>query len=188
MPAPKILAFAGALRRDSWNKKLIKVAAEAARAAGGDVTLVDLRDFPMPPYDGDIEAEQGLPEHAQRFKDLMIAADAFLISSPEYNSSVPGTLKNVIDWASRPEPGPAYAGKIAGLISASPGALGGLRGLIELRRIFGNVNTLVIPEQQAITQANKAFDADGKLVDPKHQAGIERVARRLVEVTKKLKG
>src|SRR3989344_8148748 len=134
----KILAFAGSVRQESFNKKLIKVAAQAAQKAGAEVTLVDLKDFPMPLMDQDLEAKDGMPEFAKKFKDLMLAHDGFLISTPEYNSSIPPLLKNVIDWASRknsPTETPllAYKGKIVGVVSAAPGALGGLRRLLAVR-------------------------------------------------------
>ena len=102
---PKILAFAGSTRTESWNKKLIKIAAAGTRAAGAEVTELDLRDIPLPLYDGDLEHEQGLPPNGRKLKDLMLRHDGFLISSPEYNSSISGVLKNAIDWASRPVPG-----------------------------------------------------------------------------------
>src|ERR1700690_2177036 len=112
---PKILAFAGSTRKESFNKKLVKVAADAARAAGAEVTYLDLKDIPMPLYDGDLETEQGLPENAKKFKAMLLAHDGLLISAPEYNSSISGVLKNAIDWASRPAPGEAplacFAGK-----------------------------------------------------------------------------
>src|SRR2546422_11581460 len=135
---PKILAFAGSTRTESFNKKLIKIAAQGARNAGAEVTLVDLRDLPMPLYDGDLEANSGLPENAKKFKELMFANNGLLISSPEYNSSFSGVLKNAIDWASREatddeKPLACFVGKVAVLMSASPGALGGLRGLVQLR-------------------------------------------------------
>src|SRR4051812_33174915 len=114
MPA-KILAFAGSTREGSYNKKLVKVAAAAATAAGAQVTLVDLRDFPMPLYDGDLETKEGLPSNARKLKELFISHDGFLISCPEYNSSISGVLKNTIDWISRPQPNEpslaAFAGK-----------------------------------------------------------------------------
>ena len=123
---PKILAFAGSTRTESFNKKLIKIAVGGARKAGAEVTLVDLADFPLPLYDGDLEAKEGLPKLAKDFKKLMLEHDGLLISSPEYNSSISGVLKNTIDWVSRPEKGetvdlPAFRGKIVGLMSASPG-------------------------------------------------------------------
>jgi chromate reductase, NAD(P)H dehydrogenase (quinone) len=187
---PSILAFAGSLRRDSFNKKLVRLAAEAARAEGADVTLLDLRDVPMPVYDGDLEAAEGLPPGAVKLRNLMLAHQGLLVASPEYNSSISAALKNAIDWASRPAPGQealaCFAGKVAGLVSASPGALGGLRGLVHLRSILGNIKVLVLPDQHAIATAHEAFNADGKLKDAKHQAAVANVAKRLVEVTGKL--
>src|SRR5688572_13699701 len=136
---PKILAFAGSTRTDSYNKKLIKIAVAGAQAAGGDVTLLDLRDYPLPIYDGDLEAEKGLPENGRRLKDIFLAHQGLLISSPEYNSSISAVLKNAIDWVSRPAPNEpplgCFLNKAAALMSASPGALGGLRGLVHLRSI-----------------------------------------------------
>lgn len=192
MAKPSVLAFAGTTRREAYNKKLIAVAAQAARDAGGEVTLIDLADFPMPLYDGDLEAEQGIPEHGRRLKALMREHDALLISTGEYNSSVTGVLKNAIDWASRQEgeepPLAAYRGKVAGLVSASPGRLGGLRALAAVRSILGNINVLVIPEQQAVPGADRAFNEDGSLVDSRTRDGVARVARRLVAVTRALSG
>src|SRR5689334_22796808 len=96
---PKILAFAGSTRTDSYNKKLIKVAIKGAEAAGAQVTYLDLRDLNLPLYDGDLEASEGLPAGARKLKDLLLANDGIMISSPEYNSSISGVLKNAIDWA-----------------------------------------------------------------------------------------
>jgi NAD(P)H-dependent FMN reductase len=124
---PKILAFAGSTREASYNKKLVKIAAEGARAAGAEVTYVDLRDLPMPLFDEDLEAKEGLPENVLKFKELMMAHQGFLITSPEYNGSITPLLKNAIDWASRPLPEePPFAlscfrDKVAALMSASPG-------------------------------------------------------------------
>ena len=154
---PKILAFAGSTRKESFNKKLIKIAAEAARAAGAEVTLIDLKDFSMPLYDGDLEAEQGIPENGKKLKALMMAHDGFLISAPEYNSSISGVLKNTIDWASRPAPGETplvcFAGKVVALMSASPGALGGLRGLVTVRSLLSNIRVIVLPDPSSCPQS-----------------------------------
>ena len=183
---PKILAFAGSARKDSFNKKLLRVAASAAKTAGGDVTLLDLRDLPMPLYDGDLESSEGLPANVKKFKELMLSHQGLLLACPEYNSGITALLKNVIDWASRPSPGEAplacYTGKVAGLIAASPGALGGLRGLVQVRMILSNIKVLVIPEQFALVKAHEAFDADGNLKDPGMQTGVANVAQRLVQV------
>ncbi|MBL8858061.1 MAG: NAD(P)H-dependent oxidoreductase [Planctomycetes bacterium] len=183
----KILAFAGSLRRDSFNKKLVQIAASGARAAGAEVTYVDLREFAMPLYDGDLEAADGVPENAKRFKALMKSHQAFLIASPEYNSSISGVLKNTLDWASRAEPGEAplacFKGKVAGIMSASPGALGGLRGLVTVRSILGNLHVIVLPEQIAVSKAHEALADETRLHDAKQQAAIEALAARVVQVT-----
>jgi chromate reductase len=187
---PKILCFAGSLRRDSYNKKLVKIAMSAAEAAGAEVTYLDLADIPLPVYDGDIETEKGLPENALRLKRLLKEHDALLMSCPEYNSSISGAWKNAIDWASRPEPGEGmlecFRGKVAGIMSASPGALGGLRGLVHVRSILENIFVMVVPEQVAVMKADQAFEDDGALKDKKTQGSVERIAQRVAEVTAKL--
>jgi NAD(P)H-dependent FMN reductase len=113
------------------------------------------------------------------------------LSCPEYNRSITAVLKNTIDWVSRPQPGEpslaAFNGKVATLMSASPGALGGLRGLVTVRSILGNINVIVLPEQIAVSKAHEAFNADGTLKDAKQQAGIESLGQRLAEFLKKVK-
>jgi NAD(P)H-dependent FMN reductase len=155
------------------------------------VTYVDLRDIPMPLYDGDLEAEQGIPENAKKFKALLLDHDGVLISAPEYNSSISGVLKNAIDWASRPLPGEAplacFAGKVAVLMSASPGALGGLRGLVAVRSLLSSIRVIVLPDQIAVPKAHEAFDTDGKLKDHKQQASIESLGRDLAGILVKIK-
>ncbi len=188
---PRILAFSGSSRRDSFNQKVVLVAAEGARRAGAEVEIISLHDFPMPIYDGNLEAESGLPENAKKLKALMIESDGFLISSPEYNSSITPLLKNTIDWCSRPLPGEGrlacYAGKIAGIMSASPGALGGLRGLVHLRAILENIETMVIPHQVAVGKAHEAFDESGKMKDSALEASVMKIGGRVAEVIAKLK-
>jgi len=190
MTAPKLLAFAGSLRRDSLNKKLVQAAAAAARAAGAEVTLVDLADHPMPLFDLDVEAA-GTPAPALAFKALLKSHDGFLIASPEHNSSYPAVLKNAIDWASRPAQGEpplaAFAGKTAALLAASPGALGGIRMLPELRRLLMNIRVFVLPDQYGLGQAQQAFAADGTLSDPKQAAAVKAVAEALVHTTRALR-
>ena len=187
---PRILAFAGSTRTGSFNKKLIQVAIKGAQAAGAQVTHLDLRDLALPLYDGDLESSSGLPPGARKLKDLMLGNDGFLISAPEYNSSISGVLKNAIDWASRPsgtEPALApFDNKVAVLMSASPGALGGLRGLITVRSIFMNLKTIVLPQQVAVSHANEAFNQDGSLKDPKQQRAIEGLGRLLSDFLTKL--
>lgn len=186
---PKILAFAGSLRKDSVNKKLIRIAAEGARQAGADVTLIDLADLPMAIYDGDLEDREGLPPNAQKFKELMVGHDGLLIASPEYNSSISGVLKNVIDWISRPQPNEenliAFKDKIACLISASPGQWGGLRGLVTLRSILGNIRVLVLPDQMTLPVAHEAFDEQGQLRDPKKTEQAKRMGALLTHAVAK---
>jgi len=193
MSQPKIVAFAGSLRTGSFNKKLLALAADAARAAGAEVTVVDLRELALTLFDQDIEDASGLPEGAKKFKALLRASDGFLIASPEYNSSITAALKNAIDWASRAEtddepPLAAYKGKVAALFATSPGALGGLRGLVTLRSILGNIGVLVLPDQIAIPTAHEAFDDAGKLKDERKAKQVAKLAGALVELTKKLKG
>ncbi|MBG1241114.1 NADPH-dependent FMN reductase [Nostoc sp. NZL] len=187
---PKILAFAGSTRIDSYNKKLVKIAAAGAKAAGAEVTYIDLRDLPLPLFDEDLEAQEGLPANARTFKELMISHQGLLIASPEYNSSLTAVLKNAIDWASRPAPNEAplaaFTGKVASIMSASPGALGGLRGLVHLRSILGNIKVLVLPDQIAVSKAYEAFNADGTLKDPKQQASIEQLGDGLTKILLKL--
>ena len=189
---PRILAFAGSLRRDSFNKKLVPIAAKGAREAGAEVTLIALKDFPLPLFDQDLEAEQGMPENGKKLKQLFIDHDGLLIAAPEYNSSITAVLKNVIDWVSRPAPGEpalaAFRGKVATLMSASPGALGGLRGLVHVRSILGNIGVIVLPDQIAVAKAHEAFQPDGSLTDPKQQAGIEGLGHTLASFLMKLKG
>ena len=187
---PKILAFAGSLRADSYNKKLIKIGVRGAERAGAEVTLIDLRDFPMPIFDQDFETKEGLPKNAVKMKELFLAHQGLLISAPEYNSSITGVLKNTIDWVSRPLPNEAslacFDGKVAGLMSASPGALGGLRGLVHVRAILGNIKVLVIPDQAAVPKADGAFNPDGTLKDSKLQAAVESVGAKVAALLLKL--
>jgi len=190
MSKPKILAFSGSARKNSFNQRLVKIAAQGAEQAGAEVTVVNLADFPMPIFNQDDEAERGLPEAARAFKQLLIAHDGFLIASPEYNSAFSPLLKNAIDWASRREgeetPLLAYRGKVAAIMAASPGALGGLRGLVFLRLLLSNIGVTVLPEQQAIVQADKALHPDGYLNDPQAQAAVVTIGGRLTEVLRKL--
>ena len=189
---PRILAFAGSTRKDSFNGKLVRIAANAARNAGGEVTLVDLAEYDMPLFNQDLEAEHGLPENARKLKKLFLEHDGLLIAAPEYNSSITPLMKNTLDWVSRKEsggeaPGAAYKDKVAALLSASPGALGGLRGLVVMRMLLTTLGVHILPDQQAVGGAATAFTADGALADPAMQANVERIAAKLVTTTAKLK-
>ena len=189
----KILAFSGSMRANSLNTRLVKIAAHGAREHSADVTLLELRDYPMPVYDGDLEAREGLPENAKRLKQIFGDHDGLLISSPENNSSFSAALKNAIDWVSRKaspdEPSLRdLRGKVAAIMSASPGALGGFRGLYPLRDLLTQINITVIPDQRAISGANDAFNEDGSLKNEKDHDAILAIGRRLAEVAAKLKG
>jgi chromate reductase len=187
----KILAFAGSSRKESFNKKLIKIAAKGAEEAGAIVTVVDLADYPMPLFDQDLEANEGMPENARKFKKLLAEHDAIMIASPEYNSAFSPLLKNVIDWASRAEsedepPLSAYQGKVAVIMSASPGGLGGSRGLVFLRMLLANMGVIVLPEQIAISGAFKAFNEDGSLSDDRSQKSVVGLGSKLALTVGKL--
>lgn len=187
----RVLAFSGSLRRGSWNQRLVACAARGAEAAGGEVEVISLRDYPMPLFDEDLEAG-GTPEAALAFKAKMMGADGVLIASPEYNGSLSGALKNAIDWATRPAAGEAplaaFRGKVCGLMSASPGGLGGIRGLLHLRPLLGNIMMHVLPEQHALGGAAGAFDDAGMLTDEGVRGKVEGIGARVVEVARALKG
>ena len=180
---PTILAFAGSTRADSFNKKMVRIAAEGARDAGAEVTLADLRDYAMPLYDGDLEQAEGLPAPAQALKKLMIAHDGFLIAAPEYNSSISAVLKNTIDWVSRPIPDEprlvAFQGKAVALMSAAAGGFGGVRSLAHVRAILANIGVLVLPEQVTLSQAMQAFQPDGSFQDQGMQDRVAALGARL---------
>jgi chromate reductase, NAD(P)H dehydrogenase (quinone) len=177
IPLP-LLIFAGSTRTQSHNRKLARVAADMARAQGAAVTHIELADYELPLYNADLEA-RGTPDAAIRLKELFHAHPAWVICSPEYNGSYTGLLKNTIDWVSSPvRSDPAWGdglkpfeGKVVGLLSASPGALGGLRSLSHLSPMLLNLQCWLTPKQFALSRAADAFDADGQLIaEPARQA------------------
>lgn len=174
MSKPDVLAFAGSTRSGSFNDKLLAIACGMATEAGANVNHIQLADYPLPLFNQDLEARDGQPENAARLKAMFMDHAGLLLACPEYNSSITPLLKNTIDWVSRQAEGEsplaAYQGKTACLISASPGALGGLRGLRHVREILSNINVLVAPGQFALSQASGAFDTSGSLKD-ESQAG-----------------
>ncbi len=176
---PKILAFAGSARTASLNRRLLDLAARHAREAGAEVTVVDLRDHPMPVYDGDAEAAHGLPEAALRLRTLLGAHQGLLVASPEHNGSVTALLKNTLDWCSRPAGSVdglgLVRGKTVALLSASPSPYGGVRSVAHLRGIFSKMGATVLADEVLLAHAPAAFDAEGRLVD----ALADRLTRQL---------
>ncbi len=189
---PRILAFAGSLRAGSYNKKLLTIAITGARDAGADVTQIDLRDFPLPLYDGDLESASGLPENAQKLQALFLSNHGLLMAVPEYNTSFPAVWKNTIDWVSRPIPDhpplAAFRGKVAAIMSASPGRFGGVRSLQHVRQVLANTEVLVIPESVSLSLAGKAFAEDGSLLDAKFADSVRKLGAKLVDTLKRLTG
>ncbi len=183
--APTILAFCGSGRRESLNRKFLGVAVRAAREAGAEVTLLDPADIVMPLYDGDLEDTGGLPAIAVKLIGLVAGHGALLVASPEYNSMITPMLKNTLDWCSRAEANP-FEGKVAAVISASPGMYGGVRSLQLAQQLLLKLGCHVVPGQCVLPHANKAFDADGRLTDARAQKSVQEMAARLVLTAAKL--
>ena len=187
MHKPRLLAFSGSARRGSINQKLVSVAAGLAGDAGADVTLINLRDYPMPLFNQDEEAEFGEPAKARELKALFAAHDGLLIASPEYNGLITPLLKNTLDWLSRKagdEPSMlAYRGKTAALLATSYGRLGGLRGLVHARALLTNLGVTTLPKQAAIGGAGEAFDDDGRLTRESDIRLVDAVVTALVDTT-----
>lgn len=185
MPDPlRILAFAGSARRESLNRKLLAVAVQDAREAGAEVTLVDLNDFSLPLYHGDLEDEQGMPPDATRLVDLISSHPALLIASPEYNSFFTPLLKNTIDWCTRADENP-FAGRVAAVISASPGVYGGVRSAQHLRHLLLHLGCHLVPAQCSVSKADQAFAPDGRLTDTRALKHVQTVVRELLATTKR---
>jgi len=186
-----LLAFSGSTRKDSFNRMLLAPAIRGAMGRGARVEEIHLNYFPMPLYDGDLEEKEGVPETAIRLKALFAEADGFLIASPEYNGFFSGVLKNTLDWLSRPvaeENSPVpFKGKVAAIMAASPGALGGIRGLQHLRTLLSNLQVIVIPEQVAIPNAHKVFSSEGKLTDSRLAGKAEQLGANLAAFTERLR-
>lgn len=158
-PKLKVLVFAASLRAESLNRKLAALAARVAEQYGATVDLASMSDFEVPLYDGDVETASGIPRGAEELRRRLLANDAFIISSPEYNASMPGTIKNLIDWTSRFRPQP-FDARHALLLSASPSLAGGNRGLWSLRMPLEHLGTRVFPDMFSLSMAHKAFAGD----------------------------
>ncbi|PID33815.1 MAG: FMN reductase [Thiotrichales bacterium] len=187
----KILFLAGSSRKKSSNKFVAQKAQQiAAKDNGVDATFIDLKDFEMPLYNGDLEAASGLPENALKLKKLFIEHDAIFISSPEYNSGYTPLLKNSLDWISRPSeeneiPLSAFRNKSAALVAISTGGLGGMRGLVQLRMMLGNMMVTVIPQQLAIPFSAKVLDDEGNFIDEQKEKALAGIVEALIAHTKK---
>jgi chromate reductase len=186
----KILAFDGSGRKGSANHQLLDIVATGARAAHAEVTFINLRDFDIPLYDGDLESEQGLPAGVKKLKALFDTHHAFLIASPEYNGSFTPLLKNALDWVSRPldgdKPLQQFKGKIAAITSTSPGKLGGLRGLYQLQNLLFILQTIVLPDIIAVGGSREAFDDQGQLKDEKMQQNAINLGQKLAKMASAL--
>jgi NAD(P)H-dependent FMN reductase len=183
--APRILAFAGSARRDSLNRKFLAVAVGAARAAGCDVTVADLNELVLPLYHGDLEEKEGMPPNAVKLIGLITSHQGLLIASPEYNSMITPLLKNTIDWCTRGEDNP-FEGKVAAVISASPGPLGAVRSLVMAQLLLLKLECHVVPGQVYLTHASKAFDASGTLLDERTLKGVQALMGKLFQTTAKM--
>lgn len=181
----RILAFSGSARRESLNRKLLAAAIQATRAAGAEVTLLDLNDFEMPLYHGDLEDAEGLPPNAVRLIELINAHAGLLIASPEYNSMFTPLLKNTIDWCTRGDDNP-FIGKVAAVVSASPGALGGVRSLTLVRQLLLHLGCHIVPAQTTLPHADKAFDAEGNLTDARTLKSLKALSAALIDTTRKI--
>ena len=181
-PPAKLLIFAGSTRQNSFNRRLAHVAADMARAGGADVTQLELGDLDIPMYNADLEA-RATPPDVMKLKQILFEHPAWIICTPEYNGSYTALLKNTIDWASSPvKSDPAWAdgfksftGKVVGMLSASNGALGGLRSQSHLLPLLINLQCWVAPKAFALGRAGDAFDADGKLVNESHRQSVQAV-------------
>lgn len=193
MAIMKLLVFAGSTRQQSFNRRLAAVAAAHARTLGAEVTLLELSTLDIPLYNADLEAS-GTPEDVIRLKEVLDAHPAWIICSPEYNGSYTGLLKNTLDWASSPVKGHAvwgdskrpFEGKVIGLLSASNGALGGLRSLGHLRPLLSALQSWVCPREYALSRAGDAFDASGALANAAAQQGVKAVVEQTLWAAQRL--
>jgi chromate reductase len=170
--AVHVLVFSASLREDSLNARLAQLAAETIEVNGGDVDFASMAEFEAPSYDGDVQVSDGFPAGAEEFRRRLSRADAFVVASPEYNASIPGVLKNAIDWVSRFRPQPFN--ELHGLLlSASPSMVDGNRGLWALRIPFEHLGARLYPDMFSLAQAHKAFDAEGRIANEQLQERFE---------------
>jgi chromate reductase len=181
-----VLVVSASLREASLNHRLATLAAGAAQRAGASVDLARIAEFDCPFYDGDAEADAGIPAGAQRFRDRLAAADAFVLASPEYNASMPGVLKNLIDWVSRIRPQP-FNGRQGMVVSASPSMVGGNRGLWALRVPLEHLGARVYPDMFSLAQAHQAFDDAGRIANAKLQQRFDETLKCFLDLVEAAK-
>jgi NAD(P)H-dependent FMN reductase len=181
----RVLAFSGSSRRESLNRKFLAVAVRSLEKAGCEVTVADLNELSLPLYNGDLEDAQGLPENAVRLIALIGAHHGLLVASPEYNSMITPLLKNTVDWCSRADANP-FEGKVAAVISASPGSLGGVRSLQMAQQLLLKLGCHVVPGQCFLANAAKGFDGDGRLVEQRVQRSVDALMDGLSQACARL--
>ena len=181
----RVLAFSGSARKESLNRKFLAVAAQAVREAGGEVTLLDLNDYVLPLYHGDLEEAQGMPANAVQLIELIKSHQALLVASPEYNSMITPLLKNTLDWCTRADDNP-FEGKVAAVISASPGALGAVRSLVMAQQLLLKLGCQVVPGQVFLPQAHQAFAESGDLKEARPKKSLKDLAEALIRHTSRL--
>ena len=176
----RFLVFSASLREDSLNTRLAQLASQVIEASGGEVDRASMRDFDVPSFDADAQADDRVPPGAVEFRTRLEAADAFVISSPEYNASMPGSLKNAIDWVSRFRPQP-FNEQYGLLLSASPSMAGGNRGVWALRVPFEHLGARIYPDMFSLARAHQAFGDDGRLCDEQLQERFETNIRNFID-------
>ena len=192
-PPSKLLIFAGSTRQQSFNRQLAGVAATLAGASGAEVTRLELAELDIPMYNADLEA-RGTPADVMKLKQILFEHPAWIICSPEYNGSYTALLKNTIDWASSPVKSDAawqdgfksFRGKVVGVLSASPGALGGLRSQSHLVPLLLNAQCWVAPQAFALSHAGAAFDTQGQLIDPDQRSKVQAVIDQVLHAASRL--
>ncbi len=194
----RILGIAGSTRPESLNRRLLHVAlrgADSAGSTGAQIDDLDLRDLDIPLYDSEIEKSEGMPDGVRRLREALKASHGVIIASPEYNGSLTAVLKNAIDWTTRPDPQSpddpplaAWRGKASGIISTSPGGLGGIRGLVHLRAVLSHMGMHVVPQQAAIPSGHDAFHKNGSILDKQQHAQVESVGQAVAELAARLAG
>ncbi|HAC09282.1 MAG TPA: NADPH-dependent FMN reductase [Phycisphaerales bacterium] len=189
----RILGIAGSTRQDSLNRRLVHVALSGAESTGAEIEHLDLRELEIPLYDEIEEGNHGMPDGVRRLRETLKRSHGIVIASPEYNGSMTAVLKNAIDWTTRPDPESpedpplvAWRGKVAGLLSTSPGGLGGIRGLVHIRAVLSHVGSHVVPQEAAIPFGHGAFHDDGSILDEKRHALVESVGHAVATLAARL--